>query len=113
MISTFEIWCYRKILQISWVNQVINEDVLCRLQKRRNLLHPENDLKLTTFERIIPKYQTLQLSYMVKYREKEESVGKNLLWLCNIRAWSGFSAKEVFHFNLDRERHEEDILNTP
>ncbi|KAF0693084.1 Uncharacterized protein FWK35_00035702, partial [Aphis craccivora] len=35
-IEAFEMWCFRRMLKISWTNMVSNEEVLERMSRRRN-----------------------------------------------------------------------------
>lgn len=41
-IETFEIWCYRRMLKISWTDMVIIQEVLERMPKRRTLWNSTN-----------------------------------------------------------------------
>ena len=36
-LEAFEMWCYRKLLKISWVDKVTNEEVLILVNERRTL----------------------------------------------------------------------------
>ena len=38
-LESFEMWCWRRIEKISWTDQVINEEVLLRVNEQRNILH--------------------------------------------------------------------------
>ena len=37
-LESFEMWCWRRI-EISWTDQVRNEEVLLRVNEQRNILH--------------------------------------------------------------------------
>ena len=36
-LEAFEMWCYRRMLKISWVDKVTNEEVLKRVEEERSL----------------------------------------------------------------------------
>ena len=38
-LESFEMWCWRRMEQISWTDHVRNEDVLLRVKEQRNILH--------------------------------------------------------------------------
>jgi len=38
-LESFEMWCWRKVEEISWTDHVRNEDVSLRVKEQRNILH--------------------------------------------------------------------------
>jgi len=38
-LESFEMWCLRRMEKISWTDHVRNEEVLLRVNERRNILH--------------------------------------------------------------------------
>ena len=38
-LESFEMWCWRRMKNISWTDHVRNEDVLLRVNEQRNILH--------------------------------------------------------------------------
>ena len=38
-LESFEMWCWRWMVKISWTNHVRNEEVLLRVKEQRNILH--------------------------------------------------------------------------
>jgi hypothetical protein len=38
-LESFEMWCWRRMEKISWIDHVRNEDVLFRVKEQRNILH--------------------------------------------------------------------------
>jgi hypothetical protein len=38
-VESFEMWCWRRMEKISWINRVRNEEVLHRVKEERNILH--------------------------------------------------------------------------
>jgi len=38
-LESFEMWCWRRMEKISWIDHVRNEEVLFRVKEERNILH--------------------------------------------------------------------------
>jgi hypothetical protein len=38
-LESFEMWCWRRMKNISWTDHVRNEEVLLRVKEQRNILH--------------------------------------------------------------------------
>ena len=38
-LESFEMWCWRRMEDISWTDHVRNEEVLLRVKEQRNILH--------------------------------------------------------------------------
>ena len=38
-LESFEMWCWRRMEEISWTDHVRNEEVLLRVNEQRNILH--------------------------------------------------------------------------
>ena len=38
-LESFEMWCWRRMEKISWIDHVRNEEVLLRVKEQRNILH--------------------------------------------------------------------------
>jgi len=38
-LESFEMWCWRRMEKISWIDHVRNEEVLLRVNEQRNILH--------------------------------------------------------------------------
>ena len=37
-VEAFEMWCYRRMMEIKWIDRVSNEEVLRRVEEKRSLL---------------------------------------------------------------------------
>jgi hypothetical protein len=44
-LESFEMWCWRRMEKISWIDHVRNEDVLLRVKEQRNILHEIRNVK--------------------------------------------------------------------
>ena len=38
-IEAFEMWCYRRMLKVRWVDRITNEEILNRIGERRTIWH--------------------------------------------------------------------------
>ncbi|CAH2232884.1 jg1204 [Pararge aegeria aegeria] len=97
-------WCYRRMLRISWTQKVSNVRVLQRVARSRELL------------RIIKKrnerYQLLQLIMMGKVEGKRRVGRRKKSWLRNIREWTNIvSVETLFCLAQHREKFAELMAN--
>jgi hypothetical protein len=44
-LESFEMWCWRRMEKISWIDRVRNEEVLHRVKEDRNILHTLHTIK--------------------------------------------------------------------
>ena len=58
-LESFEMWCWRRMEKISWINHVRNEEVLLTVNEQRNILHA---IHVTTCFSCSPPY----LNFKVK-----------------------------------------------
>lgn len=99
-LEAFEMWKFRRILKISWVD-LSNEDVLRRFRTERALLKTVTKRKAYYFGHIMrgDKYRFLQLIAEGKIKAKRSICRKQLSWLRNIRQWTGIRS-ETCPFNI-------------
>lgn len=105
-IEAFEMWCYRRMLQIAWTEKVRNTEVLERIEKERELLTTIKKRKMQYLGHILrgPKYELLQTIMYGRIEGKRWIGRKSLSWLRNIRQWTNMSPEELFHAARDREQ---------
>ena len=106
-LEAFEMWCYRRILRISWVDRVTNDEVLRRLHREREVLQIVKRRKLEYFGHFLrgPKYELLKTIIQGHIEGKRRIGRKNLSWLRNLRAWTGLSVEELFRIAPDRDEY--------
>jgi len=113
-LEAFEMWCYRKMLKISWTDKVTNEAVLQRINKERELLTTIKKRKSAYFGHIMraDKYEVLQLIIQGKIEGKRGIGRKKCSWLRNIRDWTGIrDTAELMQCARDREHFTQVINN--
>jgi len=60
-LESFEMWCWRRMEKISWINHVRNEEELQRVEEERNILHTIKRRKANWIVR------TLCRNYLLKH----------------------------------------------
>ena len=59
-LESFEMWCWRRMEKISWTDHVRNEEVLIRVNEKRNILHEIRKRKANWIRHILRKNYLLQ-----------------------------------------------------
>ena len=59
-LESFEMWCWRRMENISWTDHVRNEDVLLRVKEQRNTLHEIRKRKANWIGHILHRNCLLQ-----------------------------------------------------
>lgn len=111
-IEAFEMWCYRRMLKISWTTHTSNEEVLRQLNKDRELLNIIKARKVGYFGHIMrgSKYHIPRLIIQGKVEGRRWIGRKKLSWLRNIRNWTGLGVEQLFHVANDRESFNEIVM---
>ncbi|KAL0838470.1 hypothetical protein ABMA28_016600 [Loxostege sticticalis] len=107
-VEAFEMWAYRRMLSISWIDKVTNDEVLRRVQQKRELLQTIKQRKVGYLGHIIrhDRYELLQLIMMGKVAGKRRVGRRKKSWLRNIRDWTGIaSAAQLFRLARNREEY--------
>lgn len=108
-LEAFELWCYRRMLRVSWTSHTTNEEVLRRVGTDRVLLTSIKRRKLSYFGHVIrgPKYDLLKLLIQGKVEGKRWIGRKKLSWLRNVRQWTGLRVEQLFRIAADREAYQQ------
>lgn len=113
-LESFEMWCYRRMLRISWTQKVSNVKVLQRVARSRELLLTIKKRKVDYLGHILrhERYQLLQLIMMGKIAGKRRAGRRKKSWLRNIREWTNIaSVEQLFRLAQDREKFSELTAN--
>lgn len=98
-LEAFEMWLYRRILRISWVDHVSNKKVLEMLQKGTEIIHIIKKRKLEYFGHIMrnqKRYGLLQLILQGKVFGRRGPGRRRISWLRNLRTWFSLSTRGLF-----------------
>jgi len=88
-IQAFKMWCFRRIINIFWVDKVTNAEVLRRIGKELEMMKTIKCRKLQYFGHVLrsEKYQLLQLIIQGKIYGKRSRERPRPSWLQNLREW--------------------------
>jgi hypothetical protein len=75
-LESFEMWCWRRMEQISWTEHVRNEEVLLRDQEQRNILHEIRKRKANWIGHILRRNCLLQRVIEGKIQRRIEVTGR-------------------------------------
>ena len=59
-LENFEMWCWRRMENVSWTDRVRNEEVLLRVKEERNILHEKSKRKANWIGHILCRGCILQ-----------------------------------------------------
>lgn len=105
-LAAFELWCYRRILRISWTERVSNIEVTRRVENEPEILITIKKRKLEYLGHVMrgQKYALLQLIIQGRIRGKRSVGRRRLSWLRNLREWFGCSSAELFRAAVNKVR---------
>lgn len=103
-ILAFEMYCYRRILQINWTQKITNIEVRRRLNSRTDMIQTIMKRKLTLFGHICRMGDDRKLkSIMLGIMEGSGRKGRPCReWLQDIEEWCGANIQELTHRAQDR-----------
>lgn len=113
-VEAFEMWAYRRMLRIGWTQKVTNDEVLRRVNQKRELLQTVKQRKVAYLGHVMrhDRYELLQLIMMGKVAGKRKVGRRKKSWLRNIREWTGIaSAAQLFRLAKDRGKFAELTAN--
>lgn len=105
-LEAFEMWIYRRILRISWVERITNVEVMRRMHKEREVIPTIKRRKLLYMGHVMrgEKYQMLQIIVQGKIQGKRSMGRRRNSWLKNLRDWFGCSNNELFRAAVSKVR---------
>lgn len=105
-IEAFEMWCYRRMLRISWVDKITNQEVLHRMNKDTEITKTIKKRKLEYLGHVLrgDRYKILKLIIQGKIKGKRSIGRRRISWLRNLREWFGCTSAELFRRAIDKVR---------
>ena len=104
-LEAFEMWVYRRLLKISWVEKVRNTEVLARMNKQLKVILTIKRRKLEYFGHIMKhhkKYELLHLIMEGKMNSRRGPGRRRTSCLKNLRQWYGKSSVELFRAAVNK-----------
>ena len=107
-LESFEMWIYRRILHISWIEHTTNKEVLRRMDKTKEVIFTVKMRKMDYLEHIMRnnKYRLFQLILKGKVDGRRGPERRRNSWLQNLRQWFGMSSLELFRQAAQQEKDE-------
>lgn len=106
-LEAFEMWTYRRILRISWVDHVTNVEVLLRMNKTTEIIKTIKIRKLQYFGHIMrneQRYGVLQRILQGKVLGKRGPGRRRISWLKNLRSWFSMTTTDLFRTAVNKVR---------
>jgi hypothetical protein len=107
-LASFERWTYRRMLKISWIQHVTNDEIYHRIRIEKQLIGAIKRRKVSYFGHIMrhEKYALLQCILEGKIDGKRTRGRRRTSWISNIRNWLGKIREElIIHTARDRWRY--------
>ena len=98
-LESFEMWTYRRILRISWMDKISNSSVLQQLNKETEIIFNIKRRKLEYLGHIMrneTKYKLLKCILQGKVLGRRGVGRRRISWLKNLRKWFSISTPELF-----------------
>uniref|UniRef100_A0A8D8XQX4 Endonuclease-reverse transcriptase n=1 Tax=Cacopsylla melanoneura TaxID=428564 RepID=A0A8D8XQX4_9HEMI len=98
-LEAFEMWVYRRILRISWVDKVSNERVIQRMNKEKEIVNTIKTRKLQYLGHISRNPERYKIPLLLLKGKVEGRRGrgrKRTSWLQNLRQWYGKNNSFLF-----------------
>jgi len=104
-LEAMEMWCYRRMLKVSWTEFVSNEKVLAKVREERQILTSITQRQLKFFGHIVRENSLEKLVMEGKIDGSRSRGRQRKKYLDNLVAAVGCLRKgELFHLTQDRER---------
>lgn len=103
-IEAFEMYVYRRMLRISWVQRITNDEVLQRMQKQKEILNTIKERKMQYLGYVMRggRYEILRLIIEGKVQGKRSVGRRQNSWLKDLRRWFERSSAEIFRAAVSR-----------
>ena len=104
-LQAFEMWVYRKMMKISWVQKISNEDVMNMVQAKEYIIPAIKKRKLSFFGHMIRRDNIHRLLLEGKVEGKRSRGRPRAEWMDNIFEWTGTSEYcEIVRMAQNREQ---------
>ena len=101
-IEAFEMWCYRRLLRISWTKKVTNNEVLQRVDSQRTIFIDIKRRKLKYFGHIMRKNGFQRILMDGKVDGKRGRGRPRTSWSSNIAEWTGLRYEKLVRATQQR-----------
>ena len=110
-IEAFEMWCYRRMMRISYTEHKTNDEVLEMVTSKRALLCIIKKRKTEYFGQLIRMNGLQRLLLEGKVNGKRGKGRPRITWMENVKMWTELKYSECVRLAEDRERWKAMVAN--
>ena len=111
-VDAFELWCYRRLLRVSWVERKTNKWVLEKIGSVRMLRKSMAERKMRFFGHIVRKNGMEKRLMQGKVEGKRRRGRPTTAWFQDLKEWTKLNIAAASQLATDRERWREIIKVT-
>jgi Reverse transcriptase (RNA-dependent DNA polymerase) len=103
-LQAFEMWCYRRMMRVSYIHHVTNQTILDRIQKECEIIRTIKVRKASYFGHVMrnEKYTILQLILQGTIESKRGPGRRRISWLKHLRQWTGMTSTTLFRSAVNK-----------